>query len=259
MEKLGSLKKWAVRLAVAMAVFTPVFMALSALGAKFGLWNWWYAFGTLVRNYGIKLMFATLGIAAVALILSLIIKPRKRKGIVLSILALCVPLIGMAHGKNVQKTAASLPFIHDITTDTQDVPTFSSVIIGQRGEGSNTLDYVGKVEKKSNKLVSELQDAKYPDIRTIMLSDSSDVVFTRVLATAKAMGWTIASQSEATGIVEATATSFWFGFKDDVVMRIRPAEGGSSLVDVRSISRVGGSDIGANADRIRKFRKKLGS
>lgn len=259
MEKLSVLKKWCVRLAVGLAVFTPVFMAVSALGARFGLWNWWYAFGTLVRNYGVKLMFSTLAVAALALILSLIIKPRARKGIVLSVLALCVPLIGMAHGKNVQKTAGSLPFIHDITTDTQDVPTFSSVIVGQRGEGSNTLDYIGKVDKKSKKLVSVLQVESYPDIRTIVLSDAPEATYARVLATAKSMGWIIASASEATGSVEATASSFWFGFKDDVVMRIRPAEGGGSLVDVRSISRVGGSDIGANANRIRQFRNKLGN
>lgn len=259
MEKIGVLKKWWIRLAVGLAVFTPVFMAISALGARFGLWNWWYAFGTLVRNYGTKLMFATLAVAAVAVVLSLVFKPRNRKGLILSIFALSVPLIGMAHGKNVQKTAGSLPFIHDITTDTQDVPTFSSVIIGQRGEGSNTLDYIGKIEKNSKKLVSVLQVESYPDIRTIVLSDAPEAAFTRVLVTAKSMGWKVASQSEATGIVEATATTFWFGFKDDVVMRIRPSEGGGSLVDVRSISRVGGSDIGANANRIRKFRSKLGS
>lgn len=133
------------------------------------------------------------------------------------------------------------------------------MIIGQRGENSNTLDYVGKVEKRSNKLVSVLQVESYPDIRTLVLSDAPEAVFARASQAAKSMGWKIASESADTGIIEATATSFWFGFKDDVVIRVRPAQGGGSLVDVRSISRVGGSDIGANADRIRKFRKKLGS
>ena len=98
----------------------------------------------------------------------------------------------------------------------------------------------------------------YPDIRTIVLSETPEIVFDRALRAANTMGWTIASKMQDTGIIEATATSFWFGFKDDVIIRIRPADGGGSLVDVRSISRVGGSDLGANAARIRKFRDVLG-
>ena len=107
--------------------------------------------------------------------------------------------------------------------------------------------------------MSVAQDEAYADIRTIELSETSDIVFDRALKAAKAMGWSIASKTQDTGIIEATATSFWFGFKDDVVIRIREADGKGSIVDVRSISRVGGSDIGANAARIRKFREKLGT
>ena len=70
---------------------------------------------------------------------------------------------------------------------------------------------------------------------------------------ASQLGWKIKSENLEAGIIEATETTFWYGFKDDVVIRIQPSEGGGSVVDVRSISRVGGSDIGANADRIRKF------
>ena len=176
-----------------------------------------------------------------------------------ALLALAVPLIGMGYGKSIGAKAKNLPFIHDITTDTQDAPSFTSAIISQRGQGSNSLEYVGKIDKRSKKLVSVEQVAAYPDIRTIVLSDGPDKAFQRSLAAAKSMGWTMASNSPDTGIIEATFTSFWFGFKDDVVIRVRPADGGGSLVDVRSISRVGGSDIGMNAARIRKFRGALGN
>jgi uncharacterized protein (DUF1499 family) len=77
------------------------------------------------------------------------------------------------------------------------------------------------------------------------------------LTIAKQSGWKIHTEDAASGIIEATATTFWYGFKDDVIIRIRPAEGGGSVVDLRSISRIGGSDIGANAERIRKFMKSL--
>ncbi len=255
MENLAKLKTLLVKLAAGLAILTPVFFAVSALGSKFGLWDWRFGFGVLVRNYGPKLMMLTLVVALLALILSLLVKPRK--GWLVAVLALAVPLAGMGYGKKIGKIAGELPFIHDITTDTQDVPSFTSAIISQRGEGTNTLDYVGKIDKRSKKLVSVEQVAAYPDIRTIVLSDDRDAAFARALKAAKSMGWDIVTDSPDTGIIEATATSFWFGFKDDVVIRIRAAEGGGSVVDVRSISRVGGSDIGKNAERIRQFRDAL--
>ena len=77
MEKLIPLKKILVKSAAVLAIFTPVFFAISALGSKVGLWDWKFGFGVLVRNYGPKLMFLTLIIALLALILSLSLKPRK--------------------------------------------------------------------------------------------------------------------------------------------------------------------------------------
>ena len=58
------------------------------------------------------------------------------------------------------------------------------------------------------------------------------------------------------GRIEATDTTFWFGFKDDVVIRISKSDKGSQL-DIRSVSRVGKSDVGTNAKRIRKFLKEM--
>ena len=66
------------------------------------------------------------------------------------------------------------------------------------------------------------------------------------------LGWEIVSVSENEGRIEATATTFWFGFKDDVVIRVREDSGGTRI-DLRSVSRVGGGDLGANAARIRAF------
>ncbi len=66
------------------------------------------------------------------------------------------------------------------------------------------------------------------------------------------MGWEIIAVHEPVGKIEATAQTFWFGFKDDIIVRIQPDSTGS-LVDVRSVSRVGVSDLGANARRIRKY------
>ena len=85
-----------------------------------------------------------------------------------------------------------------------------------------------------------------PPARTFDLADRA----------ARKMGWDIVALVPEQGRIEATASTLLFGFKDDVVIRITP-EAGGSRVDMRSVSRVGGSDIGANARRIRAFMKEL--
>jgi uncharacterized protein (DUF1499 family) len=71
------------------------------------------------------------------------------------------------------------------------------------------------------------------------------------------MRWEVVAADAAAGRIEATATTPWFGFRDDIVVRIVPADGGSR-VDVRSVSRVGKGDLGVNARRIREFLGRLG-
>ena len=76
------------------------------------------------------------------------------------------------------------------------------------------------------------------------------------MAAARKIGWVIVDANAAEGRIETTDTTFWFGFKDDIVIRITPADHGSR-VDIRSVSRVGKSDVGTNAKRIRKYLKEL--
>ncbi|MGB0907234.1 MAG: DUF1499 domain-containing protein [Maricaulaceae bacterium] len=256
--KARKLRSWVHRIALFLAVFTPVFFAVSALGTRFGVWDWTFGFGKLAGGIGAKLIFATLLAGVLALLVSVFVKPRKGWWIV--VLALVVPIVALAKGASVQRTAKALPLIHDITTDTQNPPVFSGIILKERAAttGVNTLDYIGKMEKMREKtLVSVLQVRDYPDIRPLILASSPDTVFGEALATARAMGWNIAHEDAEKGIIEATATTSWFGFKDDVSIRIQPSSGGGSVLDIRSVSRVGMSDLGANADRIRAFTAKM--
>ncbi len=145
--------------------------------------------------------------------------------------------------------ATSLPQIHNISTDTADPPQFDK-IVALRGEGSNPLEY-------NSAALADVQRAAYPDVQPLQSADAPAVVLARARDTLSDMGMEIVNEDAAAGIVEATATTFWFGFKDDVVVRVRPA-GSGSVVDVRSVSRVGLSDLGANAARIMKFRTAFG-
>ncbi len=250
------------RIALVLAVLTPLVFMMAGFGAKFGLWSWQFGLGTLTRGVGMKMLMGLVAFGLLAVIATVLVKPRK--GWWVGILTLIIGIAGMAKGAATQKTVASLPFIHDVTTDTQNPPVFTDVILTERGkvEGVNTLEYIGKTapsgaDLKEKTLVSVLQTAAYPNVRSLVLGDTPDVAFGEALVVAKSMGWTIKSKNLEAGTIEATATTFWYGFKDDVAIRIRPAEGGGSIVDVRSVSRVGGSDLGANAARVKAFLGKL--
>jgi hypothetical protein len=147
--------------------------------------------------------------------------------------------------------ARGKPRIHDISTDLADPPRFSAILPLRARTANGAPDRIGEV-------TAGLQRVGYPDLVTLDLPLHGDAAFAKAVEAAKAMGWEIVSTRPADGILEATATTAWFGFRDDIVVRIRPA-GEHSRVDVRSTSRVGRGDAGKNADRIRRYLRLLKS
>ena len=148
-------------------------------------------------------------------------------------------------------TADSLPYIHDVTTDTENPPLFVDLVDIRNADPrtKNPADYPGKE-------VAMQQLGGYPDLRPLLLDQTREMVFDKAKKTINSMGWELVSSVPGQGRLEATDTTFWFGFKDDVVIRIKTKEG-KTLVDVRSKSRVGESDLGANAKRIEKYLNHL--
>jgi uncharacterized protein (DUF1499 family) len=144
--------------------------------------------------------------------------------------------------------ARDAPPIHDISTDLGDPPNFVAVL-PRRGDRANPVDHGGAA-------VAEAQRRAYPDIQPLTIGLAPAEAFALALHVARAMGWEIVAQDAANGRIEATATTLWFGFKDDVVVRVLPS-GSGSRIDVRSLSRVGVGDAGANAQRIREYFARL--
>ena len=140
-------------------------------------------------------------------------------------------------------SSGSYPPIHDISTDTDEPPGFDAAIM-LRGETSNPLDI------KPDVIAIQLEH--YPDLGTIHSELDPASAFSRATEIAKDLGWEVYNSDPQSGRIEAAYTSFWFGFVDDVVIRIRPSDRGSAI-DLRSVSRVGRGDLGANAARIRAF------
>tara|TARA_R110002072_G_scaffold84388_12_gene191384 strand:- start:6159 stop:6881 length:723 start_codon:yes stop_codon:yes gene_type:complete len=138
---------------------------------------------------------------------------------------------------------ANVPPIHDITTDTQDPPTFAKAE-QQRGASSNSLQI--------DQAVIDQQRQAYPDIQTLVTEESFEDTFDRATQVANELGWEIYHQDRNTGLIEAVDTTAIMAFKDDIAIRLRTNAQGT-VVDLRSVSRVGESDLGANAKRIRAF------
>jgi len=199
-------------------------------------------------------------IGFVVLVLSIFKLSKAQEGesasLLIAIVLTAIPL-GLL-GSNIVK-ARTLPFIHDITTDIQNPPQFIAAAT-DRSADDHSVEYEGNV-------IAQLQVAGYPNLTTLELNQPVDKVVSQAQAVVQAMGWEVlASNTEQSPFtIEAVDESLLFGFKDDVVIRIEsfttpeqnvdvPAK---TRVDVRSMSRVGKSDLGANAARIESFLDNL--
>jgi uncharacterized protein (DUF1499 family) len=225
-----------------------VVSGLAALLAGFGTnWGWWnFPIGFKVLTGG---AFGGLLAAVLCFIGALsAFRHGARNGVLLGALGFVLGLVVVGIPASWMQAARRLPMIHDITTDTQNPPKFVAVLPLRRN-APNTSEYGGP------KVAAE-QIKAYPDIRPLELHLSPDRAFEKALSAARGMGWQIIDSDRGQGRIEASATTFWFGFVDDVVIRITPV-GPGSRVDARSESRVGKSDIGANAKRIRIFLKEM--
>ena len=149
-------------------------------------------------------------------------------------------------------TARTVPAIHDISTDLEDVPEFRALEVR-----ADNLDSVpeppGLAGKGPEDRWQAIHRGYYGDIDTLHVAWSVPETIEKARVLAEKEGWHIAHFDPSRGNLEATDTSLFFGFKDDVVVRARRAERGGTDVDMRSISRVGASDVGVNAARIREF------
>lgn len=225
-----------------------ILAGLAAASAGFGhRWGWW----SYRTGFTILKVAAYLGIAAAAVSLAglIVVRPLLlRQVVVLSLSGLFIGLMTAGVPWSWMRTVQRVPFIHDITTDTENPPKFVAVL-PLRKDAANPAEYGGPD-------IAAEQRKGYPDILPVRLTVPPDRAFEQALSAARSMGWEIVDARSKDGRIEATDTTRWFGFKDDVVIRITPEPDGSR-VDVRSLSRVGRSDVGTNAKRIRAYFRKL--
>ena len=227
-----------IRLVLLVAVIAALLLLIAGPGTRLELWH--FRTGFELMRWAVYL---GVGASVLALLFLLIPKTRRGNGLALS-LALLIALGTLAMPLTMYQRAQSVPRIHDITTDTVNPPEFVAVA-PLRADAPNPVEYQGEE-------IARQQREAYPDIVSFETDAHNAIVFDHALALVEQFGWELVAADADTGRIEATDTTFWFGFKDDVVIRIRSTDIGS-VVDVRSKSRVGLSDVGANAARIRRF------
>ncbi|MGB9081903.1 MAG: DUF1499 domain-containing protein [Desulfuromonadaceae bacterium] len=216
----------------------------SGIGRRLDLWH--FRTGFTLLKYAAWLGLASAVIGSVALVLTSL--QRLWRAVILSAVAVAIGVTTFAIPWSWKQTAGRVPKIHDISTDTANPPRFVA-IVPLRKDALNTAEYGGAE-------IAFKQAQAYPNLKTLPLPLPPDQAFNLALETALRMGWRIVAAVPAEGRIEASDTTFWFGFIDDIVIRIRPTSNGS-LLDIRSVSRVGQSDVGTNAGRIRRFIKNI--
>lgn len=190
-----------------------------------------------------------LGAGLVALVGSWIARRgRQDRGFVLALAGVVIGGVTFGVTFAIFQGAKVVPSIHDITTDSENPPQFVAVI-PLRNTAPNSVEYGGEA-------IAKQQRAAYPQIQPVFLAEPPEEAFKRALSVARDLGWEIAAAVPNDGRIEATDTTLWFGFKDDIVVRVTPAAVGSRI-DVRSVSRLGKSDLGKNAQRVRAYLQRL--
>ena len=213
-------------------------LPVGSLGCRFGLWGFTTGLAIVFSGVVFATIVFVLGIATLVFV-----RTRRRP-------ADRMPgLIGLAASVLVfvvtapQYAAVSLPLTNDVATDRDDPPTFEQ-LAANRSPDANLLEYTEQEART--------QAEGYADLVGIRSPDGADDGFAKAVAVSRALGWDVVSEDAESGLIEATDTTFWFGFVDDLAIRVR-REGNETVVDLRSASRIGLHDLGTNAERIRSF------
>ena len=246
-------RRWSLRLTgiAALLCFGAVAAALAgAIGAGRDLWH--FRTGFKILEYAIYAGVLGILIALAAIFFSWRARPRLA---LVNLLAIVAAGIYLAFIGNQIVTARSVPAIHDVSTNLDDWPRFYRLRV--RDDNLENVPDMGRPElaaMEPRERWKAIHREHYGDIATIRVPWSVQETLSRARDLAEERGWEIVTYDIREGILEAVDTSLFFRFEDNVIVRVRPVtEGNGSVVDMRSISRVGVSDVGVNAERVRDF------
>ncbi|MFN4023742.1 MAG: DUF1499 domain-containing protein [Hyphomonas sp.] len=262
--------------ALAFALFAVLWYGAAAIGTRLGLWSWQFGLHALTESVGPKLLVVSLALAVMALVAAALKAPRKR-AVMLALAALLVSSLALGRFAAYGAQAERLPPLYDVQTDWDDPVRPSEALLAARAAGGAVNPMAddpvisaeadarwpgmagqrfADVQKQAEFVPGEQKSpraAPYPLLAPLVQPGASpEEGYRAALAAVEARGWEVVRADADAGQIEATATEFWYGFRDDILIRVRTEDGGVRI-DVRAASRVGLTDLGANAKRIRSL------
>jgi Protein of unknown function (DUF1499) len=144
-----------------------------------------------------------------------------------------------------------LPPINQVSTDPASPPPFMFSTKARKARAGFEPPPLGEETRAE-------QGAAYPDLETVKVEMDSSEAYRLALGVASDLGWRIVDAEppnlagDGSALIEATVRSLFFGLVSDIAIRIRPGAT-QTAIDVRSVSRLGKHDFGANAARVRRF------
>jgi uncharacterized protein (DUF1499 family) len=224
-----------------LAVAALLLLAAGPVGWRTGWWSFRLAFTTLMP-YAFYVGIVAMAVSALALIMSL---GRLTRVLIIAVLGLLIGGVAAYFPWHASEMRGVYPPMHDITSDVADPPSFEFAAAMRTAEQGAPTAYPGAD-------TAAMQQKYYPGIAPALLDMPPAQAFDRALQVVKTNGWTIVKSDPQAGVIDAYDRSFWFGFTDDVAIRVTAAANGSK-VDIRSGSRQGRGDFGVNAARVRGF------
>ncbi|MFA6219387.1 MAG: DUF1499 domain-containing protein [Erythrobacter sp.] len=254
------------RISLWLALALVVYVLVAVFGPKFGLIDWKLGFLTMLVAVGPALMGVVALVAVIALVMAVVKRPRGEWWKAAA--ALAIPVALFAGLLSLKAQGEAVPPIHDVATDTANPPEFSAETLAMRESfGANPVDDYATALNQiplwaqserfrglpvAAKSHAQIIAQSYGDLKPIAYSSSDADAMAAVARAMDDIGLSDIRSDAAAGRVEGTAETLAFGFRDDVVARVREGR-----IDLRSVSRVGVSDLGYNAARVRDLRKAI--
>jgi fatty-acyl-CoA synthase len=246
--------------AVILALAAPAAILLGAVGSKAGWFSLSFGFDWLAIRVAPALAVIAAALGALALIAALILPPRGSAMAALFAVALGGVTFGAVTQWRLQ--AAQAPPVHDVDTDWTSPLLFSPKLMLARGADSNavesnpTVPVSAYTRDVAGQTVAAINARTCPGATPATLAVPPAQAFARAKAALLDAHLNLITDDPAHGLLEATATSFWFGFKDDVAVQVRPS-GAGARIDLRASSRLGLSDFGRNCRLVTRLRGAL--
>lgn len=260
-DRLMLSRLWLVRIALLLAVLAPLAIGGGMFGVRQEMFDGEVGMEKLALTVAPALAVAAGAVGLLALLLAVLLPPRR--GQRLALLAIAIAAVTYGGVASFKLRTAKAPPIHDVATDWTDPLMYGMTVMAARSPNGNPAPANPVIGERSGdtalagRRIADINAATCPAALPVVLEGGADAAFDKAKAAIAAERMTLITENKLVGRLEASRATPWFGFRDDLLIRIKP-EGAGVRIDMRSSRRTGVSDHGDNCALIATMRKRLG-